>query len=379
MTLADPPTFQKSGTDETPNEETQPTTPTTTEEPAASRDELEKKTADRMAKIFGNEPEENEESDDAGGDPPQDENEPPAGSESGEGDEGDVNDGAEEAAEDGEDGSDASDPDAPTLPDAYRRSLAAYGWKPEEIEEELKTYGSRFISTAARIHENRNAELAAMAQKGRQAREQREQGDGPPTQQPQNAGGLQALKPIDVKQFKERYGDDDMIEDMVAPLNATIEAVNAILPQLQQGQQTVQQAELDTLRRSVEKFFDAPEMRPYAQAYGRSTETLTESQKAERNKVLEVADALVRGYQDQGRSLGIEEALMLAHDTVAKPVTEAAVRSKIGKEAKKRGRGLSLKPSNRGGTPLERTGTPRSREELESRTRARLRTVFNSR
>lgn len=52
----------------------------------------------------------------------------------------------------------AGDADSPTLPDSYRRSLKAYGWTDDEIAQNLKSLGSSFIGTAAKIHSNRNAD-----------------------------------------------------------------------------------------------------------------------------------------------------------------------------------------------------------------------------
>ncbi|KKL89127.1 hypothetical protein LCGC14_1917790, partial [marine sediment metagenome] len=76
----------------------------------------------------------------------------------------DTEDDTVEAADEGD-----SAPTAPILPSSHRRSLAAYGWSDEEIDQNLEVLGEKFIDVASKLHANRNEEVSAWAQAGRRA------------------------------------------------------------------------------------------------------------------------------------------------------------------------------------------------------------------
>jgi hypothetical protein len=371
----------------------------TEEQQAEARSQLEDRVRGSLSEVFGDE--------DGPDDAPSDEEKPEGGEESPEDGEESPEDDEEESPEnqdegeeeDPEDGSDAdagdedaaeeaaaegqNDPDAPTLPDAYRRSLKAYGWKDEEIDQNLKALGTNFVSTASRIHENRNAELANFAAAGRQARERQQvplDQDGQQDQQQtaQEKSPLKALKPVNADQLKEKYGEDELVDAIVGPVNATVEAINAIIPSLQAGQQAAQQAEVERVSRQVDEFFGNEELKSYSELYGSSQEGLNEAQLETRNKVLDTAYDLITGAATlRNQQLSLNEALGLAHEIVSKDFKETAVRQEVKKKAKKRNRGLSMKPTKGSGrNALDRKGEPRDRSELESRTRSRLKSVF---
>lgn len=277
---------------------------------------------------------------------------------------------------------DGPDPDAPTLPDAYRRSLKAYGWNDDEIDTNLKTLGDKFLDTAQKIHTNRNAEVQQWANAGRQAREQQQQPGGAtdPARQPTDDANLpSSLKPVDSEALKEKYGEDELIAEIVGPVNATIKAINALLPQLEQGVQHSQQNEQQALIREIEGFFTDESLKPYRELYGDSTngQTLQPEHWDRRNKVLETADALMAGAKLQGRNIDVREALELAHDSVSTEFKETAVRNGIKKEAKKRNRGITNKPSSRGKGGAGETGPVNSRQGLEGRIAQRMKKVFS--
>ena len=258
---------------------------------------------------------------------------------------------------------------APTLPAAYRRSLKAYDWTDEEIDAAAKQPG--FLATAAKIHTNRVKETAAWSEAGRKAKEaaQPKPTQDAPQQQPQQI----ALKPIDAAALKAEYGDDALIDKLVGPVNATIEKINSILPIVQQTQQRAAMSEADTLGRQIDGFFGGKEMESYSKLYGANGK-LTQEHYAARNKVLEFADTLIGGAALQGRSLGFDEAMQLAHDAVSGGVKEQAAREKITTQVKARNKGISLKPGARG-TNLNK-GPVKTRSDLEKRVNQGLRAVL---
>lgn len=259
--------------------------------------------------------------------------------------------------------------DTPILPDSYRRSLKNYGWQDEEINKNLGLLGNEFIKTAAQIHSTRNSETARMAEIGRQARQQQQE----PTERKQ--APVEPMKPLDASALKEHFGDDPVIEQVIGPINAVIERINAILPEVQGYRQSAQQAEMETLGKQVNGFFVGKELEPYQEAYGNmEAAQLTDEQVKARNKVLETADALMLGAKIQGRKLSLGEALQAAHDSVSGEFKEKAVRTTIKKQLTQRAKGITLKPSSN--KPAE-SGRVATRSELEKRTAERLRAAFS--
>lgn len=267
----------------------------------------------------------------------------------------------------------AAKPGAPTLPAAIVRSLKSYEWTDEEIADAAKQ--PNFLATATKIHANRTAEIAKWSEIGRQQKAiiAQQQTANPQTQV---ADVLQNIPAVDAAKLKATYGDDKLIDSIVGPVNASIAAINAILPVIQQTQTRSQQAELETLSRQVDGFFGGEELKPYTEMYGAAQGALTGEQVAARNKVLETADALMVGARLQGRQFSLGEALTLAHDSVSGGFKTQAVRTALTTQIKTRGKALSLRPTSRTAqTPSTSTG-PKTRQELEAATRQRLATAF---
>jgi len=343
----------------------------------AAREELEDSVGAKLKETFaeddpgGEEDEEEEpgEEDEEDGDkdtPGDDEDDEPGDEDS---DSGDEDDELEAAAD-----------DAPTLPDAYRRSLKAYDWTDDEIDNNLAQLGDGFIATAAKIHSNRNRELADWAAAGRRARERQETGRDNPadSRQDQQASDSpsQGLKPINAEELKERYGDDDMVDALVGPLNKTIEAINRQAEQLESGRRAAEQAEIERVSKHVDEFFDDDRLSDYSELYGTSQKGLSEDQLQHRNKVVDTAFDLISGAQAlRNQQMNLDEALELAHDVVSKDFNETKVRSKIKKQAKRRSRSLSMKPASKADDLTKDSGT-KTRSELEAATRQRLAKVF---
>jgi hypothetical protein len=335
---------------------------------------LEQTTKDRMAAVFGDTPEP-EQTTDEDTDPAQETEQP--------GDDFEETPAGEAAAEDAggavDDEIGTSTPDAPTLPDAMRRSLQANGWDDEDINRNLKApHADGFLRMATKVHADRQAEVERYAEAGRQLRTEQTAPSSQQIAQPSSAQtGVSPLKPIDADAMKNKYGADEMIDEIVAPVNAAIEAMNQVIPQIQQGHQASQQNELDRVIVQVEGFFGDARMGPYAPLYGDPKSGVTPAQKAKRDEVLDNAYSLVIGARAAtGRNLQLDEALTLAHEMVSKDYKVQAIRQEIKQATQKRQSGISLKPS-RSGTPASSAGgRPVSRADLEGRTREGLAKVF---
>ncbi len=271
-------------------------------------------------------------------------------------------------------------PNAPTLPAAIVRTLKAYEWTDAEIADAAKQ--PNFLATATKLHATRTAEIAKWSEIGRQQNAQRAaQSAAKPTADPLAA--LQALPLVDATKMKRSTfiaaaSGYKMIDAIVGPVNATVAAINAIMPIIQQTQQRSQQAELETLNRQVEGFFGGKELEPYTEVYGNAKSVPTPEQIASRNKVLETADALMVGARLQGRELTLGEALTLAHDSVSGSFKAKAARQVLTGQLKTREKALSLRPTSR--SPQTPAGSNadgvKTRPQLEAATRQRLASVF---
>lgn len=260
---------------------------------------------------------------------------------------------------------------APTLPASYRRSLKAYEWTDEEIDSALKQGGQNFITTAGKLHATRSKEVAQWAELGRQKRPDPASKEGTQTVTP--AG---VMAPLDVAALKKKYGNEAIIDDLVGPLNAVMKQINDILPQVQQTQQASRDAQAETLGRQIDGFFGSKELESHANTYGTETGKLSQDQLGSRNKVLELADALIGGAKLQGRALGFNEAMQLAHDSVTSGSKEQAARQSISKTLVKRQSAITLKPQARGAGAAIKTGPAKNRADLEANVKRGLAAVF---
>lgn len=270
----------------------------------------------------------------------------------------------------------------PTIPEAYRRSLKAYEWTDEEIDAAISQNPAGFLQTAQKIHSNRAKEIAQWAQIGRAARAPEQNGapqDAPQAHAPEGRGkhidpktGL--FRTLDVDKMVETYGNEDLVREIAGPVNEVLQAVNQLLPDLMTGVKTIRQSRTDSLKQTVNTFFDGKELMPYSEVYGKGDDLTQEHYKA-RNRVLETADALIAGAGAQGRNLSIEEALTLAHDSVSGEFKKQVARKEIKGEIKKRGNALTLRPSSAG---KQSSGSPKNASDLEKRTAARLSAVFGT-
>jgi len=252
--------------------------------------------------------------------------------------------------------------ETPTLPDSYRRSLKAYGWEDADIDHNLQVMGRDFIDTAAKIHSNRNSEVGQWAEAGRQAREQQQHAvDTTVSPARQGASPTGGLQPLDVAELTKEYGEDALITKVVLPMNAMIEQMNRMLPAVQETQRRANQAEQDMLLQQIDGFFGGKGMDTYKDVYG-SGDKLKEEHFAARNKVLEMADALVVGASLQHRKLSFGDAMQMAHDSVSSGFKKQEARAEIKGQLTKRARGTTLRPSSR--QSAKKSGEGMTHEEL---------------
>ena len=265
----------------------------------------------------------------------------------------------EEAAEESGTSSDKT----PTLPDTLKRSLVAYGWDDAQIEHGLATSGVDFIAMAATIHAKRNDEVARWAELGRKAQER--DNSQATVIQPEVVAVPTSLPLIDLKKLEQKYGaaDDDMLDEIVTPINATLSALNSVLPELQRGVNAIHQTQVDETIRQIHKFFDHADMDPYRKFYGGEDQDRSPEQLEQRKTVADKASEILAGARSLGREMSVEEALSNAHDVVASDFRENAVRKSIKRSVKKRAKGISQRPGRK--KTMVSTGPSKTASERE--------------
>lgn len=263
---------------------------------------------------------------------------------------------APEAAEKGPAGKPLTTPTNPVIPSAYRRSLKAYQWSDEEIDAAAKMDLAGFMKIAEKTHNTRVAETQRWADMGRHAKTNA------------TPAAVPAETPtFDAKKLREKYGNEPFIDAMEAQ-HAQLEQAQAFMTQSQQRQQ---QAEIAQLTKTVDDYFGGKDMEPYHDVYGKSGQAMSPEHTAARTKVLETADLLISGARSMGRSMTLDEALTMAHDSVASPIAAKVAVKKIEKQVQTRQAAISLRPGSRRAAPV-----PDDRKALEKKVGVGLAAAF---
>jgi hypothetical protein len=263
-------------------------------------------------------------------------------------------------------------PKSSPIPAAYRRSLKAAEWTDEEIDTASKELGSKFLTYAEKIHSQRNAFNAKMAEMGRASRPKPTDAEPKAQEAKPTATGL---KPFDKAAMRAKYGEDGLIDEMVDPINEVISRLNTIMPSIQETQNRSQIQQTETLGKQVDAYFGSDDMKDYHDIYGKSSINATDEQLKARQIVLDHADALVAGYAKNGVRISFDDAMNGGHDALSSKYKETVARESIRKNLKDREKGISLKPSSKiAGASKALKGTPK--EVLEQNTKKRLAAVF---
>lgn len=247
-------------------------------------------------------------------------------------------------------------PVAPTLPAAHVRSLKAFGLSDAEIAKTSP-------EVAAALHARRNQEITRWAEAGRKTT------PAPQATQPAAASPPAPAAPvakIDIAALKQTYGD----EPLIAVLEAQQKKLEAFEAYQQRYEADVQQRQLETLGRQVDQFFSGQE-KVHQDLYGTDSKTLTPTQVAEREKVLQLADAIVTGARQSGVNIGsLEDALQTAFDSVSAPTQKTVARQEIVKQLQPRAKGITLKPGGRPNLSVN------PKKELQKTVKSKLKEIF---
>lgn len=280
------------------------------------------------------------------------------------------NDAVEEVVEPEQDASDddGAAADAPTLPDAHRRSLIAFGWSPEEIDSAVEVGGDRFLTTAARLHTERNTEVANYAAAGRRALAEETE-----TPQSADAGAFD----IDWKGLADESGlSESVLKETFGPMMGAAETLKANMAALEQAREAQEAQRIADLAAGIDEFFTSEGPKEFADKYGGAGwDGLTPEQEAHRNQVMEMATQIMAGATVKGKDVGLEDALYMAHGAVSAEWATEKARAEVREQVTKRSKQVSQRPVSKTTTV---SGDDLTAAERLSRMSDRLKQHFHS-
>lgn len=270
------------------------------------------------------------------------------------------------------------------LPDAYVRSAVAFGWgTKEDAINYYKEDPQRALSVFKSIYNARIQATNEFARLGQAARtnQQRSQKSG---------STVKKLTPEQASKLRETLGED------AAPLLDIIESQQTILEELAPQfktmpnipkQEPAEVAQHGLVDQQISEFFSSDSMKPWQKVYGslafgQDWEDLTPTQQRFRHRVLEKANDIIGGAQLHGRPVTLPGALEEAHMVVTQQFRDEVIVSNLKKNAVKRHRAISVKPSKSKVRKSQTTsdfGTPgkRSREQAERAVASKMSKIFS--
>lgn len=271
-----------------------------------------------------------------------------------------------------------------SIPDAYVRAAVHRGWDQKVVDELIETNPELAKKTLEACYLEVNNASKEWSALGRARRDQ-EVEEQNKTQTATEAAKGTDVAPI-VNKLKEKYEDDPLIDGVIKVLEDTAKMANA-KPKVQQGQDQYQTATARanasanaSMDQRVNSWFSSDALSPYAKFYGKvelgqSLADLSAGQQENRLAVLDEADMILSGHRMRGINLEPEQALEKAHFMVTEPIREQIIRDNLKATAKKRKRGMTLRPSKSKRTSSESQGKPKSRNELISKVDRKLASV----
>lgn len=273
------------------------------------------------------------------------------------------------------------------IPAPYLRSAAHFGWDDNAVSDMVKKAGADHVMSMLRdLHTKDNNLTAKFADLGRQDKGKLDT----PVPDVGRAADPPAKGKIDIAALREKYGDDDVLVDVIAMqqentdrLGKKLDDVSSRLADTRNTltQQEYKQQQDD--RKLLDNFFGGNDLEPYKDFYGKleagadTWADLSSQQQVNRHQVCKLADDIVRGAGMRGAAMDPGEALARAHAVVSGPIAESVTRRKIMGEVEKRSNARVVRPSKGKATSTPGVvGKSKTREEVLSRANERLASVF---
>lgn len=269
-----------------------------------------------------------------------------------------------------DDDPDTKDDDSPMLPSGHRRAALARGFTSEEVDYYLETKPDEAIKELARVFDEWQEENSRWSDRGRQLLAAGQEASDEKVDDGKKSS--EALAHYDAAALIEKHGNEDLINDLIDPLNATIDQVNAVTEKLSHSEKFLRNTEINALEVATQNFLKSKEMEPFRDTFGVEITELTDKQVKNRMELFGEADIIVAGAKDHGKDITIQNALERAHIIVSQGTRDEGIRQSIRDSLKKRTKTTK--------TTHQQTTSPGdneevSDEELEKRTADRMRAI----
>ncbi len=264
--------------------------------------------------------------------------------------------------------------DSLMLPSGHRRAALARGYTNEEIDYALQTKADDAIERFGEIYDEWQKDNSRWSQRGRQLQEADQTAPAASGDQSPGVESSKDLAHLDVAALIEEHGNEDLINALVAPMNAVVDRVNEATAKLSASENFARKAEADVVDQMVQEFLGSKEMKSYRDTYGTKVRDLTDAQAESRMKLCGHADMMMAGAQEQGVGLTIPDALERAHTIMSQGSRDEAIRQTIRDGITKRTK--TTKSSHRK-TVASDSDQVVTEDELVKRTETRLRELRN--
>lgn len=272
--------------------------------------------------------------------------------------------------------------DEPKLTQAEIRAAIHLGWSEDEVKELEQANPELAKKTCTKALESTNNLSKKFSELGKTAVEKPAESE--PKPQPESKP---KPKSIDFTALEKEYENDPIVGVLkqVVEQNQTLaEEVNTLRATGIQTDDKIDKAQAQqdaAIAQQIDAFFTRPDVTEYGEVYGevpkgfKDWDTLTQGQIKKRWEVVEQANLILLGAQQQGMDMSLDEAFERAHLLVTEDVREQTIRKKIKKEAVKRSKGITLEPAD--SKRIMKTSA-KTMDEVHQNAKANLQKVFRS-
>jgi len=262
--------------------------------------------------------------------------------------------------------------DSPLLPSGHRRAALARGYTSEEVDHYLETKPDEAVARFEEIFDEWQKENSRWSDRGRQLHAAGQ--TAAKKDEDKSGKSSEALPHFDAEGLIREHGNEDLINALVTPLNATIDRVNAATERISHSEDFLRDTEQNALTIATQDFLTSKEMESFKDTYGTEIKDLTDEQVKNRMELFGEADILVAGAKDHGKDITVQDALERAHIIVSQGTRDEGIRQSIRASLKKRTKTTRTTHQQISSTDEDQLI---SDEELEKRTNERLRALRN--
>lgn len=271
--------------------------------------------------------------------------------------------------------------DESKLTQAEIRAAIHCKWSQEDIEELAKANPVLAKKTCAKFLESTNDLSKKFSELGKAQVEKKEpeaKVETKPEVKPEK-------KTIDFTALEKEYVDDPIVGVMKQvverndELSAEVESLRSSGSLNESKVDKAQVQEDAAIAQQIDGFFGSPDIAAYQEVYGvvkkdsKDWDDLTQGQIKKRWSVVEQANLILLGAQQQEMEMSMDEAFERAHLLVTEDVREQTIRKQIKAKAVKRSKNITFEPNS--STKVVNSGK-KTKTEILARAKQTLQKVF---